>query len=160
MLGVTMTPTIVRAGEKINVIPSHAELQVDCRVPPELGTEHVLSALTELVGADGYGIEFGDDVVAGNRSPIETPLMDWIGRFVGREDTGAAVAPMVFPGFSDSHWWRAAFPDCVAYGFFPQRAMDAVEQYSLMHAADEHVPVEDLGLAASFYSELAMETLR
>ena len=29
-----------------------------------------------------------------------------------------------------------------------------------MHAADEHVPVEDLGLAASFYSELIMETLR
>ena len=99
-------------------------------------------------------------MVAGNRSPIDTPLMDSIRRFVEREDPGATVAPMVFPGFSDSHWWRAAFPDCVAYGFFPQRAMDAVEQYSLMHAADEHVPVEDLGLAASFYSELVMETLR
>ena len=48
----------------------------------------------------------------------------------------------------------------MAYGFFPQRAMDAVEEYSLIHAADERVPVEDLGLAASFYSELVMETLR
>ena len=86
--------------------------------------------------------------------------MDSIRRFVEREDPGASVAPVVFPGFSDSHWWRAAFPDCVAYGFFPQRAMDAVEQCSLMHAADEHVPVADLGLAASFYSELVMETLR
>ena len=38
--------------------------------------------------------------------------------------------------------------------------MDAVEQCSLMHAADEHVPVADLGLAAAFYSELVMETLR
>ena len=38
--------------------------------------------------------------------------------------------------------------------------MDAVEQYSLMHAADERVPLEDLGFAASFYSELVMETLR
>ncbi|MEA2418482.1 MAG: hypothetical protein QOE60_688, partial [Thermoleophilaceae bacterium] len=54
MLGVTMTPTIVRAGEKINVIPSRAELQVDCRVPPELGTDHVLEALRELAGEDGY----------------------------------------------------------------------------------------------------------
>jgi len=160
MLGVSLTPTILRAGEKINVIPSHAQLQVDCRVPPELGTEHVLSVLTGLVGEDGQGIEFGDDVVAGNRSPIDTPLMDSIRRFVEREDAGATVAPMVFPGFSDSHWWRAAFPDCVAYGFFPQRAMNAVEQYSFMHAADEHVPLEDLGLAASFYSELVMETLR
>jgi acetylornithine deacetylase/succinyl-diaminopimelate desuccinylase-like protein len=160
MLGITMTPTILRAGEKINVIPSLAVLEVDCRVPPEQGGDQVLAALAELVGTDGYEVELGDDVVAGNRSPIDTPLMDSISRFVEREDPGATVAPMVFPGFSDSHWWRAAFPDCVAYGFFPQRAMDAVEQISLMHAADEHVPVKDLGLAASFYSELIMETLR
>jgi len=160
MLGVSMTPTIVRAGEKINVIPSRAELQVDCRVPPELGTEHVRAALTELVGENGYELSFGDDVVAGNRSPMDSPLMESIRGFVAREDPGATVAPMVFPGFSDSHWWRAAFPGCVAYGFFPQRAMGAVEQYSLMHSADERIPVADLGLAASFYSELVVETLR
>ena len=34
MLGVTCTPTMVSASEKINVIPSRARLQVDCRVPP------------------------------------------------------------------------------------------------------------------------------
>ena len=36
-----MAPDVMRAGEKINVIPSHAELQVDCRVPPEQGEEDV-----------------------------------------------------------------------------------------------------------------------
>ncbi|MBA3262024.1 MAG: M20/M25/M40 family metallo-hydrolase [Thermoleophilaceae bacterium] len=159
MLGVSMTPTIIRAGEKINVIPSSAELQVDCRVPPDQGREHVMRAVAEVLGEDGYGLEFACDVV-GNRSPMNTPLMDSIRRFIELEDPGAAVAPMAMPGFSDSHWWRAAFPDCVAYGFFPQRAMGAVEEYSLIHAADERVPVEDLGLAASFYSDLVMETLR
>jgi acetylornithine deacetylase/succinyl-diaminopimelate desuccinylase-like protein len=29
-----------------------------------------------------------------------------------------------------------------------------------VHGADEHIPVEDLGLAASFYSELMEQTLR
>jgi acetylornithine deacetylase/succinyl-diaminopimelate desuccinylase-like protein len=159
MLGISMSPTIVSAGEKINVIPSRAELQVDCRVPPELGRPRVTSALAELIGEDGYALEFVEDV-AGNRSPMDTPLMDSIRGFVEREDAGAAVAPMVFPGFSDSHWWRAAFPGCVAYGFFPQRTIDAVEQVSLMHAADEHIHVDDLGLAASFYSDLVVETLR
>jgi acetylornithine deacetylase/succinyl-diaminopimelate desuccinylase-like protein len=159
MLGISMTPTIMRAGEKINVIPSHAELQVDCRVPPELGREHVRRAIDDLIGADGYRLEFIEDV-SGNRSPMDTQLMDSIRRFAAREDPGAAVAPMVFPGFSDSHWWRAAFPGCVAYGFFPQRTIDAVEQVSLMHAADERIHTEDLGLAASFYSGLVVETLR
>jgi acetylornithine deacetylase/succinyl-diaminopimelate desuccinylase-like protein len=64
------------------------------------------------------------------------------------------------PGFSDSHWWRAAFPGCVAYGFFPQSSMTGVEANSLMHCADERIPVEDVGLAATFYSDLIVETLR
>jgi acetylornithine deacetylase/succinyl-diaminopimelate desuccinylase-like protein len=112
-----------------------------------------------VVGDDRFGLEFSDTVV-GNRSPAESPLMDAIRAFVEREDPGADVAPMVMWGFSDSHWWRAAFPDSVVYGFFPQRAMDFVEGFPLVHGADEHIPVEDLGLAASFYSELMEQTLR
>ena len=34
MLGVTFAPTRISASEKINVIPSRAELRVDCRTPP------------------------------------------------------------------------------------------------------------------------------
>jgi acetylornithine deacetylase/succinyl-diaminopimelate desuccinylase-like protein len=66
----------------------------------------------------------------------------------------------VLPGFSDSHWFRRAFPDCIAYGFFPQNEMDLFESAPLIHGADERVPVSDLGLAASFYAQLAEETLR
>jgi acetylornithine deacetylase/succinyl-diaminopimelate desuccinylase-like protein len=159
LLGVSFAPTIMRAGDKINVIPARAELEVDCRVPPGLGERHVRKALRAVVGDDRFGLEFSDTVV-GNRSSAESPLMDTIRAFVEREDPGAAVAPMVMWGFSDSHWWRAAFPDSVVYGFFPQRAMDFVEGFPLVHGADEHIPVEDLGLAASFYSELMEQTLR
>ena len=71
-----------------------------------------------------------------------------------------SVAPIVLPGFSDSRWLRAAFPDCVAYGFFPQRAMDLFEAAPLMHGADERIPVEDLGMAARFYAEARQGVLR
>ena len=159
MLGVTLAPTMITASQKINVIPSRAELQVDCRVPPGLGEEAALAAIRTTLGSDGYELRF-DDEVSGNRSPVETALMDFIRGFVAREDPGVEVAPVVLPGFSDSHWWRAAFPDCVAYGFFPRRVMDAFEAFSLIHGADERVPVEDLGFAATFYAELMVETLR
>jgi acetylornithine deacetylase/succinyl-diaminopimelate desuccinylase-like protein len=159
MLGVTLAPTMITASRKINVIPSRAELQVDCRVPPGLGEEAVLTAIRAALGSDGYEVHFEDEI-SGNRSPVETPLMDFIRGFVERADPGAGVVPVVLPGFSDSHWWRAAFPDCVAYGFFPRRVMDAFEAFSLVHGADERVPVEDLGFAATFYAELMVETLR
>src|SRR3954469_24416033 len=158
MLGVTLTPTMVSASQKINVIPARAQLKVDCRVPPELGEDHTRRRVDEVLGGEGYDLSFEEKVV-GNRSPIDSPLMDHIRGFVEREDPGAEVAPVVLPGFSDSHWFRKAFPDCVAYGFFPQKAMDVFEATPLIHSADERVPVEDLGLSSAFYSGLMQEML-
>jgi len=159
MLGVTLAPTMIHASEKINVIPARAELGVDCRVPPELGEEHAFKRIHQVLGDDGYDVEFRETVV-GNRSPIDTPLMDRIRSFVEREDPGAEVAAMVLPGFSDSRWFRDAFPDCTAYGFFPQSTMDLFEAAPLIHGADERIPVADLGLAAAFYADLAVEVLK
>jgi acetylornithine deacetylase/succinyl-diaminopimelate desuccinylase-like protein len=159
MLGVTLTPTMIHASEKINVIPARAELGVDCRVPPDCGEEHALRRIHEVLGEDGYDVRFGETVV-GNRSPIDTPLMDTIRSFVEREDPGAHVTPIALPGFSDSRWFRDAFPDCIAYGFFPQNAMDLFESAPLIHGADERIPVADLGLAAAFYADLVVATLR
>jgi len=153
-LGVTLSPTRIRASEKINVIPSRAHLQVDCRVPPGLGEDHARERIAEVLGDGEYTIEFGETVI-GNRSPVDSPLMDHISDFIAREDPGATVASMVLPGFTDSRWFREAFPGCVAYGFCPQRAMDLFEASPLIHGADERIPVEDLGLAARFFAELA-----
>jgi acetylornithine deacetylase/succinyl-diaminopimelate desuccinylase-like protein len=157
--GVTLSPTMISASQKINVIPARAELGVDCRVPPGLGEDAARAAISQLLGDNGYELRF-HETVTGNSSPADTPLMDSIRTFVAREDPGSDVAPVLLAGFSDSHWWRAAFPDCTAYGFFPQREMDACEAYGLMHAVDERVPVADLGWAAAFYAELMERTLR
>jgi acetylornithine deacetylase/succinyl-diaminopimelate desuccinylase-like protein len=157
-LSVTFAPTMIRASESINVIPGRAQLEVDCRVPPGLGEEHARRRIEEVVGANGYEVEFHDQVI-GNRSPIETPLMEHIRDFVEREEPGAQVVPVMLPGFTDSRWFREAFPDCVAYGFCPHRKIDLFQAAALMHSADERVPVEDLGLAASFFAELAPKVL-
>jgi acetylornithine deacetylase/succinyl-diaminopimelate desuccinylase-like protein len=157
-LGVTFTPTMISASQKINVIPARAQLKVDCRVPPGLGEDHVRGRIAETLGDNGFRVEF-DESVIGNRSPIDSPLMEHIRDFVEREDPGAATAPTVLPGFTDSRWFREAFPDCVAYGFFPQRKMDMFESSPLIHGVDERIPVEDLGLAARFFAELAPKVL-
>ena len=67
--------------------------------------------------------------------------------------------PVILPGFSDSRWFREAFPDCVAYGFFPQRHQTLLEAAPLVHNADERIDVRDLGFAAACYADLATELL-
>jgi acetylornithine deacetylase/succinyl-diaminopimelate desuccinylase-like protein len=158
LMGVTFSPTMVRASEKVNVIPGRAHVKVDCRVPPGFGEDAVREALARVVGGSGWKLAF-DEQVVGNRSPAESPLMDAIREFIGREHPGAVVAPTGLPGFTDSRWFREAFPDCVAYGFMPGRAFDLFEAAPLIHGADERVPVEDLGLAARFFAELAPRML-
>ena len=74
MMGVTIAPTMIRASEKENVIPSRCTVRVDCRVPPGMGEDHVRHRVTELLGdggAGGYGIEFSEQVV-GNSSPSDS----------------------------------------------------------------------------------------
>jgi acetylornithine deacetylase/succinyl-diaminopimelate desuccinylase-like protein len=158
MLGVSVTPTQAAASEKVNVIPSQARIGVDCRVPPGLGEAEARARLEELLGPDGYRLEFSETVV-GNRSPMESELMDAIGDWVAEHDPGAEVVPLILPGFTDSRWFRVAFPECVAYGFFPQKHMTLHDCAPLIHGADERIDVRDLAFAASFFRDLAQRVL-
>ena len=164
MLGVTFTPTRISASEKINVIPSRAELKVDCRVPPGLGEQEVREGLAEVLGEPGddphasWRIEFTEQVV-GNRSPVSSQLMDTISEWIAERDPGAEAVPVVLPGFTDSRHFRLAFPECVAYGFFPQRHQSLLESAPLIHGADERIDVRDLAFATELFRDIAVRVL-
>jgi acetylornithine deacetylase/succinyl-diaminopimelate desuccinylase-like protein len=176
MFGVTFAPTKISASEKINVIPSKAELRVDCRVPPGLGEEETRRAIEQVLGGpEGLPIVFPGDVgaraghgalriefterITGNRSPIDSSLMDALGEWLSERDPGARAVPTILPGFTDSRHFRAAFPECVAYGFFPQRHQSLLETQALIHAPDERIDLRDLLFATEFYRELAVRML-
>jgi acetylornithine deacetylase/succinyl-diaminopimelate desuccinylase-like protein len=158
-LRITLAPTMVSASEKINVIPARAELRVDCRTPPGMGADATMARVREVLGdLDGLQIEFLEQVV-GNRSPLSSPLMEAIDGWVTDNDPGAQTVPVVLPAFTDSRWWRAAFPDCVAYGFFPHRHQTLLQAAPLVHGADERIDVRDLGFGARFYADVARALL-
>ncbi len=163
MLGVTFTPTRAAASQKVNVIPSRAEVHVDCRVPPGLGEDEVRRAIREVLGSDGgdgsgFRVEFTEQVV-GNGSPLDSPLRAAIDDWIAANDSGAATVPVILPGFTDSRWFRTAFPDCVAYGFFPHKHQSLLEAAPLVHGADERIDVRDLGYAAQFYADVTRTLL-
>ncbi|HWH94754.1 MAG TPA: M20/M25/M40 family metallo-hydrolase [Baekduia sp.] len=159
MASVTFAPTIISAGTKINVIPSSATLTVDCRVPPGHARDTAARRLREVLdGHDGYEITWLEEVV-GNGSPTESPLMDAIRGWVAAEDPGARVVPTMLPAYTDSRAFRDAFPECVAYGFFPQREMTLGEMWPLVHGKDERIKAADVGFAARAYQAIAKELL-
>jgi acetylornithine deacetylase/succinyl-diaminopimelate desuccinylase-like protein len=120
----------------------------------EEAMRHVRSVIPE----EDLEVEFLEQVV-GNASPIESPLMDAIGEWVSCEDEAGTATPVVLPAFTDSRWFRHAFPDCVAYGFFPQRHQALFDTWPLIHGADERIDVRDLEWATRFFAWLPRRLL-
>ena len=158
MLRVTLAPTMAAASREYNVIPARAEVQVDCRVPPGMVEELVLARAREVLGPDGYRLEFTETVV-GNGSPVDSPLMEALRQWLRRVDPEAVCLPTISTGYSDSRTFRAAFPDLVAYGFFPHRHMRAQDVAALVHGRDERIDVRDLALATDCYGSVARALL-
>jgi acetylornithine deacetylase/succinyl-diaminopimelate desuccinylase-like protein len=153
LLGMTVAPTMIEASKKRNVIPALCEVTVDCRLLPEQTQAEAEELIRAHLGDDGYELEWMEGH-GGTRSPIDTPLWDAVEEFVTEIEPGAKAAPIVVPGFTDSHWMREAF-GTVAYGFFPMRAMEAELALRLIHSADERAAVDDLELGVRFLRHAA-----
>ena len=154
LLAFTLSPTMISASERRNVIPHLCEVEVDCRLLPGQTPQHVEPLIREVLGHDvSYDVEF-TEAQGGTRSALETPLWDAIESFVAGIEPGARPVPTCCAGFTDSHWLREAF-GTVAYGFFPLREMSADVAAALIHSADERVPVADLELGVDWLRHAA-----
>ena len=160
MVSVTVAPTVLEASPMINVVPAAARIRVDCRTPPGHGRETVERRVGEILAGAGvdYELTFDEEVV-GNGSPADSPLMDALGRWLAAEEPGGTLLPFLLPAYTDSRTFRDAFPDCVAYGFFPQRERTIDEAWPLVHGIDERIAVADLGFAARCYRAVARDLL-
>ena len=152
LLSLTLSPTMIGASERRNVVPALCDVTVDCRScrgrrPP--------TSSRSSRGAPGLGVDEADYEVewieqwGGTRSSMDTPLWRGIESWVAETEEGARLAPVPCAGFTDSHWLRDAF-GTVAYGFFPMKTMEAEVAARLIHSADERTHVDDLGLGVDF----------
>jgi len=148
LLGMTVSPTMITASQKRNVIPALCEVTVDCRLLPGQPQSEAEAVVRDLLGEVDYDLEWIEGQ-GGTRSPMEGPLWDAIGSWVAQYEPEAAVAPICLAGFTDSHWMRDAF-GTMAYGFFPLRFMDPQVATRLVHSADERARVDDLELGVEF----------
>jgi len=153
LLGMTVAPTMIEASRKRNVIPGGCTVTVDCRLLPGQTQPDAEAHLRHWLGDGEYDLVWREGQ-GGTRSALGTALWDAIAEFVAAEEPGATAVPICVPGFTDSHWLRAAF-GTTAYGFFPLRAMSPDVAGRLIHAADERIAVDDLELGVRFLRHVA-----
>src|SRR5919198_511032 len=148
LFSMTLSPTVITASRKRNVIPAVCDVTVDCRLLPGRTAGDAERVVRGILGEGDYELEWLG-AQGGTRSPMDSPLWDAVVSFVAETDSDAQAVPICVAGFTDSHWIREAF-GAVAYGFFPLRAMEYETVARLIHSADERVPVEDLELGVEW----------
>jgi acetylornithine deacetylase/succinyl-diaminopimelate desuccinylase-like protein len=156
LLAPTFSPTMISASQKRNVIPAVCEVTVDCRLLPGTTPADVEPTIRAVLGEGEYDIEF-TEAQGGTRSALDTPLWRAVESFVAEAEPGSKPVPICTAGFTDSHWLREAF-GTVAYGFFPAR-MPSELMATLIHSADERIPVDDLELGVTWLRHAARTLL-
>lgn len=137
----TISPTVVRAGEKTNVIPDSAVAELDGRTLPGQRPEDLIAELRALVGSDlDLEIEVIEQAPAAVNHPPDSPLWDCIRSVVRRHDPGLAVLPYMIPGYTDAKYFGQL--GARWYGFSPVRleAGSGISFADLFHGIDERIP--------------------
>jgi acetylornithine deacetylase/succinyl-diaminopimelate desuccinylase-like protein len=140
----TISPDVVHAGIKYNVIPGDAVIEVDCRVLPGTTEPAMRAELVERLGPELAAaceielIVFGAPVEA----PAEGPLFDLLVRTIRDHDPDGIPLPVMVPFATDAkHSGGLGTP---TYGFSPLR-LDPDERFlERFHGVDERVSVEAL----------------
>jgi acetylornithine deacetylase/succinyl-diaminopimelate desuccinylase-like protein len=151
MLHNTVTPTMLNAGTKVNVIPSVAEARCDARLLPGQTSRDLLHELRQVIG-NQVEIEFLDDTPA-FETAYTTPLFDAIGRVMARHAPKAPVLPYLVVGATDARHVRKL--GTKVYGFSPMLA--PTSELDRVHGHDERISIDNLAFGTRVLYEVVSE---
>jgi acetylornithine deacetylase/succinyl-diaminopimelate desuccinylase-like protein len=141
LLRTTVVPTMLAAGQKVNVIPATAEAQIDVRRLPGESREEVISRIQDMVRDASVEVvpATGPQMPSAPASPLTTAAYESMRSVIRQSAPGAIVVPYLSRGASDSAFMRAR--GVASYGvplFTTEPGGDRV------HGSDERRSVENL----------------
>jgi len=135
----TVSPTVLHASEKVNVIPSEAHVELDGRLLPGQRPEDVRAELQALLGED---VEI--EVLRSDPVPPapDMGLFDTLAGILKEADPDGVPVPYLLSGATDGRYFSNL--GIQSYGFVPLKLPADFNFSATVHSADERVPVEAL----------------
>ncbi|MCP2166903.1 M20/M25/M40 family metallo-hydrolase [Goodfellowiella coeruleoviolacea] len=152
----TVNPTIVRTTEKINVVPGEISVDLDGRIlPGEFSVADFTAELRELIGADVQV----DLLLEGSKvdpaklvEPEFGDFYDCLVEILTKADPDAVPLPMITPASTDARLFAQLGIRC--YGWLPMQLPAGSDHRSLLHRANERIPVDALEFGTQCLTEL------
>lgn len=144
MLRNTVSATIIRGGDKHNVIPSEVTISLDGRMLPGFTAGEFEDEVRRLLPRD-VSIRRVED---GAHSPadVDMGLFDSLASAIRELDPDGIPIPFLMPAVTDGRWFAGL--GIQHYGFCPMTLPEGFEFQKTVHAEDERIPVAALGFGA------------
>ena len=156
----TISPNMLNAGMKANIVADSAEASVDIRALPGMDRGFVDSHLMKAMGSAGDEIEIVPiQDMESTISPTGNPLWDAIADSVEELDGHRNLLPAMMNVATDARFWRPHGTIAYGVGRFDDR-MTFSEMLALFHGHDERVSVESVKRTAELYEQVFARFLR
>ena len=145
----TVNATIVRGGDKINVIPAEVSVELDGRLLPGFSPEDMIKEVRQIIGDE---VEL--EIVRYEPAPAE-PDIGLFGELAGilqDADPGAIPIPLLLPAVTDARIFSGL--GIQTYGFTPMILHKEMNFTKLVHSADERIPIEAIEFGVNNIYEL------
>jgi acetylornithine deacetylase/succinyl-diaminopimelate desuccinylase-like protein len=150
----TITPTMLAAGIRVNVIPSEARATLNVRLLPGNTVTALLAELNKLVNDPQVKLEVQPDAgLAAPDSSLETDFYAAIVKAAAEEFGGAPVLPFQSTWATDSAQLR--LHNVQSYGLVPFPLSE--EDLKRMHGDDERIPAAAFAKGVSLLVRLVSE---
>jgi len=138
----TISPTMLQASSKINILPGEAKLTCDCRLLPGTEPAELVAVFKELVS--DLSVEVVDEGShPASLSTVESPVVSTIRRLMEKWEPGTKLVPTLCQAATDSRQMRWAGYDSYGYVPFPA-SHDPLRTEQRVHGIDERIELETL----------------
>ncbi len=153
----TMSPTMLTAGMKINVIPNVAEAQVDIRRLPDETREEIVARVRHIVNDPAVEVTLapGQTMPATEPSSLTTPLYQAMEKVFQRPPGRSVVIPYMSRGATDGSFLREK--GMAVYGA-PVFMREKNE--SRAHGNDERLAVRDLAAGTNLLWQIVQTVVQ
>ena len=147
-----ISPTVLSAGNRTNVIPATAQATLDVRTRPGESVDEVVERIRHMVRDVSVAVEIGRRGDPSPHSPWDTPFVHAVVEAARVIDPHMSVQPYLSAGATDSAQLRRL--GVATYGLLPFPLEPTLEER--MHGADECLPLDSLAFGLRLVYEIVL----
>ena len=148
----TFAVNMLRASEKLNVIPAEAVADIDCRMLAGDDPQEILGWVRDVIADDRIEVTTVREPKVPNLSPPDTELYKALADALRGRAPGAVVAPGILVGFTDNWVFRTL--GLHGYGWSPFVLDD--DDYRRIHGNDGRISLDNVRAGTRAYTAMLL----